>query len=55
MKLEDVHKLLGTASTQNDTDHDGIQVHTEIFERPDSTVTCSFVNGVLVTYNIAVH
>jgi hypothetical protein len=55
MKLEDVHKLLGTASTQNDTDHDGIQVHTEIFERSESTVTCSFVNGVLVTYNIAVH
>jgi hypothetical protein len=55
MKLEDVHKLLGTPTTQNDTDHDGIQVHTEIFERPGSTVTCSFVNGVLVTYNIAVH
>jgi len=55
MKLEDVHKLFGAPTTQNDSDHDGIQVHTEIFERPDATVTCAFVNGVLVTYNIAVH
>ncbi len=55
MKLEDVHKLLGAPATQNDSDHDGIQVHTEVFERPDATVTCAFVNGVLVTYNIAVH
>jgi hypothetical protein len=55
MKLEDVHKLFGAPATQNDSDHDGIQVHTEVFERTDATVTCSFVNGVLVTYNIAVH
>jgi hypothetical protein len=55
MKLDDVHRLLGSPAAQNDSDHDGIQVHTETFERPDATVTCSFVNGVLVTYNIAVH
>ena len=55
MKMEDVHTLFGAPSKQTDTDHDGIQVHTEVFERPDATVTCSFVNGVLVTYNIAVH
>jgi hypothetical protein len=55
MKLEDVHTLLGAAASATDSDHDGITVHTEIFERPDATVTCSFVNGVLVTYNIAVH
>jgi hypothetical protein len=55
MKIEGVHKLFGAPASQNDSDHAGIQVHTEIFERPDATVTCSFVNGVLVTYNIAVH
>ncbi len=55
MKIEDVHTLFGAPTKQTDTDHDGIQVHTEVFERPDATVTCSFVNGVLVTYNIAVH
>ncbi len=55
MKLEDVHALLGAPASQTDTDHDGIQVHTEIFQRPDATVTCSFVSGVLVSYNIAVH
>jgi hypothetical protein len=55
MKLEDVHTLLGSPANATDSDHDGITVHTEIFERSDATVTCAFVNGVLVTYNIAVH
>ncbi|MGA8036626.1 MAG: hypothetical protein WA823_08425 [Candidatus Acidiferrales bacterium] len=55
MKVEDVQTLLGAPTSQTDADHDGIQVHTEIFERPDATVTCSFVSGVLVSYNIAVH
>jgi hypothetical protein len=55
MKLDDVHTLLGAPASATDSDHDGITVHTEIFERSDATVTCAFVNGVLVTYNIAVH
>jgi hypothetical protein len=55
MKIEDVHTLLGAPASATDSDHDGITVHTEIFERSDATVTCAFVNGVLVTYNIAVH
>jgi hypothetical protein len=55
MRLEDVHTLLGSPASATDSDHDGITVHTEIFERSDATVTCAFVNGVLVTYNIAVH
>jgi hypothetical protein len=55
MKLEDVHTLLGSPASATDSDHDGLTVHTEIFERSDATVTCAFVNGVLVTYNIAVH
>jgi hypothetical protein len=54
MKIEDVHTLLGAPSTQSDTDHDGISVHTEVFERNGSTATCAFVNGVLVSYTVSV-
>ncbi len=55
MHQQDVQTLLGAPTKESDEDHDGITVHSEVFERKDSTVLAEFVNGVLVKYTVSVH
>jgi len=54
MHQEQVRALLGTPTNVADTDHDGIQLHTETFAEGNSLVHAEFVNGVLVRYSIDV-
>ena len=55
MHQQDVLTLLGAPTRESDADHDGITVHSEVFERKDATVLAEFVNGVLVKYTVSVH
>jgi len=55
MHQDQVRALLGSPSSSADTDHDGIQVHSETYQQGNSTVHADFVNGVLVKYSIDVH
>jgi hypothetical protein len=55
MHEEQVRALLGNPTSANDTDHDGIQVHSETFAQGNSFIHAEFVNGVLVRYSIDVH
>lgn len=55
MHEDQVRALLGNPTSVEDTDHDGIQVHSENFAEANSLVHADFVNGVLVRYSIDVH
>jgi hypothetical protein len=55
MHQEQVRALLGNPTSANDTDHDGIQVHSETYAQGNSFIHAEFVNGVLVRYSIDVH
>ncbi len=55
MHQEQVRALLGNPTSSADTDHDGIQVHSETYAQGNSFVHAEFVNGVLVRYSVDVH
>ena len=55
MRLEQVRALLGNPTGSADTEHDGLQVHSETYEQGTSFIHADFVNGVLVRYSIDVH
>jgi len=55
MHLEQVRSLLGTPTSSADTEHDGLQVHSETYEQGTSFIHADFVNGVLVRYSVDVH
>ncbi len=55
MHQDQVRTLLGNPTSVADTDHDGIQVHSETYAQGNSYVHAEFVNGVLVRYSIDVH
>jgi len=50
-----VRALLGNPTSVGDTDHDGLQVHSETYAQGNSFIHAEFVNGVLVRYSIDVH
>jgi len=54
MREDQVRALLGNPTSVTDTEHDGLQVHTETFVQRNSSVRAEFVNGVLVRYSIDV-
>jgi hypothetical protein len=55
MHQDQVRTLLGNPTSVADTDHDGIQVHSETFVQGSSYIHAEFVNGVLVRYSVDVH
>ncbi len=55
MHQEQVRALLGNPTGSADTDHDGLQVHSETYVQGNSYIHAEFVNGVLVRYSIDVH
>jgi len=55
MHQEQVRALLGNPTSVGDTDHDGIQLHSETYTQGNSFIHAEFVNGVLVRYSIDVH
>lgn len=55
MRQQDVQTLLGAPMRESDTDHDGITVHSEVFERKDASVMADFMNGLLLKYTVSVH
>jgi hypothetical protein len=55
MHQEQVRTLLGNPTSVADTDHDGIQVHSETYAQGSSFIHAEFVNGVLVRYSVDVH
>jgi len=55
MHQDQVRTLLGNPTSVGDTDHDGIQVHSETYAQGNSYIHAEFVNGVLVRYSIDVH
>jgi hypothetical protein len=55
MHQEQVRTLLGNPTSVADTDHDGIQVHSETYAQGNSFIHAEFVNGVLVRYSVDVH
>jgi len=55
MHQDQVRTLLGNPISVGDTDHDGIQVHSETYAQGNSYIHAEFVNGVLVRYSIDVH
>lgn len=55
MREEQVHSLLGNPTGVIDSDHDGIQVHSETYAQGNSLIHVDFVNGVLVRYSVDVH
>jgi hypothetical protein len=55
MHQDQVRALLGNPTSAADTDHDGIQVHSETFAQGNSFIHAEFVNGVLIRYSIDVH
>ena len=55
MNLEQVRALLGNPTGSADTEHDGLQVHSETYEQGSSFIHADFVNGVLVRYSVDVH
>jgi len=55
MHQDQVRALLGNPTGTADTDHDGLQVHSETYAQGNSFIHAEFVNGVLVRYSIDVH
>jgi hypothetical protein len=55
MRLDQVRALLGNPTGSADTEHDGLQVHSETYEQGASYIHADFVNGVLVRYSVDVH
>jgi hypothetical protein len=55
MRLDQVRGLLGKPTGSADTEHDGLQVHSETYEQGTSFIHADFVNGVLVRYSVDVH
>jgi hypothetical protein len=55
MHQEQVRALLGNPTGSADTDHDGLQVHSETYVQGNSYIHAEFVNGVLVRYSVDVH
>ena len=55
MSLDQVRALLGKPTGSADTEHDGLQVHSETYEQGSSFIRADFVNGVLVRYSVDVH
>jgi hypothetical protein len=55
MHQDQVRTLLGNPTSVGDTDHDGIQVHSETYAQGSSFIHAEFVNGVLVRYSVDVH
>jgi hypothetical protein len=55
MREDQVRSLLGNPTGSSDTEHDGLQVHSETYEQGTSFVHADFVNGVLVRYSVDVH
>jgi hypothetical protein len=55
MRENEVRALLGNPTGSADTDHDGIQVHSETYAHGNSFIHAEFVNEVLVRYSIDVH
>ena len=55
MHQDQVRALLGNPTGSADTDHDGLQVHSETYVQGSSYIHAEFVNGVLVRYSIDVH
>jgi hypothetical protein len=55
MHQDQVRALLGNPTSSADTDHDGLQVHSETYAQGSSYIHAEFVNGVLVRYSVDVH
>ena len=55
MHQDQVRAILGNPTSVADTDHDGLQVHSETYAQGNSFIHAEFVNGVLVRYSIDVH
>lgn len=55
MHLDEVRALLGKPTGSSDSEHDGMQIHSETYEQGSSFVHADFVNGVLVRYSVDVH
>jgi hypothetical protein len=55
MHQDQVRALLGNPTGSADTDHDGLQVHSETYVQGNSYIHADFVNGVLVRYSVDVH
>jgi hypothetical protein len=55
MRQDQVRALLGNPTGSADTDHDGIQVHSETYAQGNSFIHAEFVNGVLVRYSVDVN
>ncbi len=55
MRQDQVRALLGNPTGSADTEHDGLQVHSETYVQGNSFIHGDFVNGVLVRYSIDVH
>jgi hypothetical protein len=55
MHPDQVRALLGNPTGSADTDHDGLQVHSETYVQGNSFIHADFVNGVLVRYSVDVH
>jgi len=55
MHQEQVRAMLGNPTGSADTDHDGLQVHSETYVQGNSYIHADFVNGVLVRYSVDVH
>jgi hypothetical protein len=55
MHQDQVRALLGNPTGSADTDHDGLQVHSETYVQGNSYIHAEFVNGVLVRYSVDVH
>jgi hypothetical protein len=54
MREDEVRALLCQPSGVSDANHDGLQVHSEVFAQGNSTIRTEFVNGILVSYSIDV-
>jgi hypothetical protein len=55
MHQDQVRAILGNPTSAADTDHDGLQVHSETYAQGNTFVHAEFVNGVLVRYSVDVH
>ncbi len=55
MHQDQVRALLGNPTGVADTEHDGLQVHSETYAQGNSFIHADFVNGVLVRYSVDVH
>jgi len=55
MRQEQVRALYGSPTASSDSEHDGLQIHSETYVQGTSTIHADFVNGVLVRYSVEVH